>query len=191
MKKYDILLVDDDHFVIDTLGNYLKELGYMITSAENGESAIKKLSEKDFELIITDLVMGQVDGLGVLKKAKEVNPLSMVMILTGYGGLTSSIDALRMDADDYLLKPCEREQIKTRVESCLKKYELLKRIKLYETILPVCSVCKKIRDDAGREPGTGEWLELERYLLRRTGIRVSHSYCPDCLKKAAEESGIA
>lgn len=191
MKKYNILLVDDDHFVIETLGNYLKELGYLVTTAENGESAKKKLAKKDFELVITDLVMGRVDGLSVLKKAKEVNPLSMVMILTGYGELTSSIDALRMHADDYLLKPCERDQIKARVESCLERYELLKRITLSETILPVCCICKKIRDDAGREPGTGEWLEVERYLLRRTGVHLSHGYCPDCLKKVAEEIGIA
>ncbi len=190
MKKYDILLVDDDRFVIETLSHYLNELGYMVTSAENGESAIKELSKRDFELIITDLVMRQVDGLSVLKKAKEINPLSMVMILTGHGELTSSIDALRMNADDYLLKPCEREQIKTRVENCLEKYELLKKIKIFETILPVCCICKKIRDDAGREPGTGEWLEFERYLLRRTGIKVSHSYCPDCLGKVAEENSI-
>ncbi len=191
MKKYDILLVDDDRFVIETLGNYLKELGYMVTSAENGESAIRELAKRDFELVITDLVMGRVDGLSVLKKVKQVNPLSMVMILTGYGELTSSIDALRMGADDYLLKPCEREQIKKRVESCLEKHELLKRIKLYETIIPVCCICKKIRDDAGREPGTGQWVELERYLLRRAGIKASHSYCPDCLRRVAEENGIA
>ncbi len=190
MKKYDILLVDDDHFVIETLGNYLKSLGYVVTIAENGEAALKKLSKKDFELVITDLVMGQIDGLNVLKKAKELNPRSMVMILTGYGELTSSIDAMRMDADDYLLKPCEREQIKARVEICLERYELLKKIKLYEDILPVCCICKKIRDDVGREPGTGEWLELERYLLRRTGVLISHGYCPDCTKKVAEESGI-
>jgi len=62
---------------------------------------------------------------------------------------------MRLNADDCLLKPCEDEEMHFRVASCLEKLELKEKIKLYEDILPICCLCKKIQDDANRELGTG------------------------------------
>ncbi|MBA7675034.1 Regulator of RpoS [subsurface metagenome] len=188
MEKYSILLVDDDPYVLLSLSSYLRGQDYQVTEADSGEAALKKLSMNDFDLVITDLVMGQTDGIGVLKRAKQLNPTSMVMILTGYGEMVSAVDAIRLEADDYLLKPCDREEIDFRVTGCLKKVELSRKVKIYEKILPVCCVCKKIRDDAGRAPGTGKWLPLEEYLSTRAGLKVSHSYCPECARKEEEEN---
>ncbi|MBA7669328.1 hypothetical protein ES703_77458 [subsurface metagenome] len=88
--------------------------------------------------------------------------------------------------DDYLVKPYESEELFFRVRKCLNKFELSRKLKFYEKILPVCCMCKKIRDDAHREPGTGEWLSMEKYLHDKADIDVTSSYCPDCARKVEE-----
>jgi DNA-binding NtrC family response regulator len=187
MRKYSILFVDDDPFIIKATGDILKLKGYGVTTAESGERAIELLENATFDLIITDLIMGSIDGIGVLKKAKEISPETMVMILTGFGDMASAIEALRSDADDYILKPCESDEIYFRVSKCLEKLELKRKLKLYENILPVCCVCKKIRDDSGMEPKTGNWMQMENYIRDMAGVNVTTTFCPECAKKEKEK----
>ena len=170
MRKYSILLVDDDPIIIKGTGSDLEEKGYEVTTANSGEKAIELLENTTFDLVITDLIMGSIDGIGVLKRAKEISPETMVIILTGFGNMTSAIEALRSGADDYILKPCESEEMYFRVSNCLEKLELKRKIKLYENILPVCCVCKSIRDDTGKEPGTGKWTQMENYIRDKGGV---------------------
>lgn len=187
MREYEILFVDDDALILDTLGPAIESAGYRVSTASSGTEAILKLTQRHFDLVLTDLVMDSIDGIGVVKKAKAINPDTMAIILTGFGDLTSAIDALRLGADDFLLKPCENEEILFRISACLEKLEFKRKIKAYEDMLPVCCVCKKIRDDSGREPGTGEFLSVEEYIVTKVGINVTSTYCPECGKKALDE----
>lgn len=182
MRKYEMLLVDDDPLVLDSIGTVLENKGNRIITAENGKKALELLDKEHFDLVISDLVMDEVDGIKVLKKAKNIGSDIKVIILTAYGSMTSTIDALRLGADDFLLKPCEPEEIIFRVNRCLEQLELERKIKLYENILPMCCVCKKVRDDTGKEPGTGKWLSMDQYIRNKTKIDISHAYCPDCAK---------
>jgi DNA-binding NtrC family response regulator len=177
-----ILIVDDEAVIRTTLSNDLKAEGYEVTAVENGEDAVDILKEKHFDAVITDMMMEGMNGIQVLQQAKEINPDVAVIILTGFGELSSAIEALRSGAEDYLQKPCDIEELLFRVSNVLEKSDLKKKIKLYEKILPVCSVCKKIRDDSGKEPGSGEWMDVDIYLARKTNIGVSHSMCDDCIK---------
>lgn len=186
MRGYSILLVDDDPFILTGIGQDLESEGYSVTTASNGEKAIELLKKTNFDLVITDLVMDKIDGIQVLKEAKEINPETMVIILTGYGDMTSAIKSIRLDADDYILKPCQPDEMNYRVQACLEKLELARKIKLYEKILPVCCVCKKIRDDSGREPGSGEWMGVDKYLWQKAKLSISSTYCPECAKKELE-----
>lgn len=186
MENYEILLVDDDPFILQSIGLALEKDGYAVATAENGEKAIELIREKDFDLVLTDLVMDPIDGIGVLKKAKEANPETMVIILTGFGDLISAIEALRLDADDYLMKPCEPEELSFRMTNCLEKLQLKRRIKVYESILPLCCMCKSIRDDTGKEIGSGKWLPVEEFMLTKAKIAISPTYCPECIKKELE-----
>ena len=187
MRKYSILLVDDDPFILTGIGQNLESEGYQVATAESGEFAFELLEKSPYDLVVTDLVMDKIDGIQVLKKAKESNPDTMVIILTGYGDMTSAIDALRLDADDYMLKPCQPEEMNFRVAACLEKLELSRKIQLYEQILPVCCVCKKIRDDSGQEPGKGQWMTVDEYLWRKARLSISSTYCPYCAKDAMLE----
>lgn len=67
----------------------------------------------------------------------------------------------------------------TRIE----KLKLQEKIKLYENLLPICSVCKKIRDDSGKKPGTGDWMSLGQYLHNKAGISLSDGICPECAEE--------
>jgi DNA-binding response OmpR family regulator len=187
MRPYKLLLVDDDPFILKGIGKDLENEGYRVDTASSGEAAVEKLSASAYDLVITDLVMDKTDGIEVLKRAKEANPETMVLILTGYGNMSSAIDALRLDADDYMLKPCEPEEINFRIASCLEKLEFRRRLRLYENLLPVCCVCKKIRDDTGKASGAGEWVSVEKFMWKRAGMETTSTYCPVCAKKAMEE----
>jgi len=186
MVKYKILLVDDDPFILQSIAFALEQEEYHVATAANGKKAIELLEENNFDLVLTDLVMDPIDGIGVLKSAKEKNPATMVIILTGFGDLMSAVDALRLNVDDYLLKPCEPEELSFRISSCLEKLELKRRIKVYETILPLCCICKSIRDDTGKEIGSGKWLPVEEFMLTKAKIAISPTYCPECIKKELE-----
>jgi len=183
MKKSKILLVDDDVLILESKGFILEAEGFVVKKVKSGKDAIKALEKSKFDLVETDLLMGDVGGIAVLKRAKELDQETMVIILTGYGDMNSAIDALRLNADDYLQKPCEPDEIIFRVKQCLEKQKLYRKVKLYEKILPVCSKCKKIRDDTGKVPGTGPWYDMEIFMEKRANIDVSHGICPDCVKK--------
>lgn len=183
--KKKILIVDDEELILNSLGLELEGEGYEVSLAENGEEGIAILRENYFDLIITDLMMEGLNGLEVLKAAKEIDPEVAVVILTGYGEVASAIEALRLGAADYLLKPCDCHELNLRIAKCLEQQELARKIKIYERILPVCSECKKVlHEDEG---GMTEWLALDQFISRKTGLGISHGYCPDCFKEAMAE----
>lgn len=183
MANKSILLVDDEEIILNSIRADLRNENYDVTLATSGEEAIAKFKEDHFDLIITDLVMSGVDGINVLKEAKKSNPEVCVIILTGFGDMASAIDALRSGADDYLLKPCDTDELSIRINRCLKSKERDKRIQFYEKFLPICATCKSIRDDRGKEPGKGEWFSIEQFLDQEGNFDMTHGICPVCYKK--------
>ena len=71
MRRYTILLVDDDHFVLNRIGKYLSSKGYDVITADSGEKAVDLLDEITFEMVITDLAMEEIGGIGVLKRQRK------------------------------------------------------------------------------------------------------------------------
>jgi DNA-binding NtrC family response regulator len=189
MINKSILLVDDEEIILNSLGRDLEQEGYDVSLATSGEEAIARLRGNKYDLVITDLVMKGMDGIQVLKEAKKSDPDIGVFILTGYGDMTSAIDALRLGADDYLQKPADTDEMLIRINRCLERREALRKIKVYEKIIPVCCVCGKIRDDTGVAHGQGEWLKADMYILKKTTAEVSHTYCPPCLDKSKRDFG--
>ena len=121
-KNSKILLVEDNLCLREIVCQILTD-DYRITEAESGEEAIEALQSKDFDLVITDLNMGEVNGIQVLKKAKELNPETMVIIMTANHDVTCYHEALGLDACGYLLKPFKLTDLLERVSQCLRKRE--------------------------------------------------------------------
>ncbi|MCB2182509.1 MAG: response regulator [Desulfobulbaceae bacterium] len=189
MEQKSVLLVDDERIILETLRTDLSHHDYDVDTVESGEEALRCMAKKPYNLLITDLIMEGMGGIELLEKARKMNPFMAVCLLTGYADLTSAIDALRLGADDYLIKPCDSEELILRAQRALKREELRKKVNYYENILPVCAVCKKIRDDSGMEPGKGNWIGLDEYLKKKTGIKIEVARCGKCsakLDKAGE-----
>ncbi len=180
MTPRRILLVEDEQLARRTLARVLEIKGYHVTSLESGDAALARLRDERFDVVITDLVMEGTNGVQVLREAKERDPDACVVVVSGYCDVDSAIDALRLGAEDYLAKPFDYDELLLRVARCAEKRELRRKLKLYEHILPLCAGCRRIRDDAGVEPGDGRWMALEEYLVKKAGVQVSHGCCPEC-----------
>ena len=189
MKHKSLLLVDDEQIILDSFSRELisSDLDFKVTVASSGEEAIAQINDGCFDLIVTDLLMQGLDGFQVLKAAKKRDEHTMVIILTGYGDMDAAIDALRLGADDFLLKPCDSDELLFRMANCFVKQELQRKVSMYENFLPVCCYCKKIRDDREGAHGKGNWYNLEEYFIKTKGVYVSHGCCPDCFAEQTKD----
>ncbi len=127
-KNCKILLVDDDKFILSGVTRVLEKEGYEIVKADSGEKAVDFLQDELFDLVLTDLVMGQVGGVEVLMETKRLQPETMVIILTGYADMKAAINAIKFGADDFMIKPAESEELYFRVKKCLENKVLKKKI---------------------------------------------------------------
>ena len=123
-KKERILIVDDEHLTRKALRRILGNKGYEIKTAANGKEALDILEEEQFSLVLTDMVMGAVDGLDVLSKTKKIDPDTEVIIMTGYGSVNSAIEAIKKQAFHYIEKPLQPEGIRLLVTRALEKRRL-------------------------------------------------------------------
>lgn len=127
MKK-KILVVDDEILILKTYQRDLELAGYEVDTADSGEDALLMLAQTRYDLLVTDLMMNGMSGIELLAGAGEKNALMPVVILTGHGHLQSAMEALRLGAADYLLKPCINEELILRITSCLEKTELRQEV---------------------------------------------------------------
>jgi len=126
MVKERILVADDSKDVAAFLQGYLAQEGYQVQVAYDGETAVRLFAAQPFDLVLTDLQMPRLNGLGVLHRVKERSPNTPVLILTGHASLETALDAMRHGAFDYLLKPVERvEQLQLALDRALLHRSLL------------------------------------------------------------------
>ncbi|RMH37151.1 MAG: response regulator [Nitrospirae bacterium] len=124
-----ILVVDDDQGVRDALAEYLVSLGYEVTTAENGEDALNKYRKGDFDIILADLIMPNVDGMELLKRIREVNDDVIFLMITGHPSIGTAVESISRGADDYITKPFHLEDVKIRIEKAVEKRSLKGRLK--------------------------------------------------------------
>lgn len=127
MKQLKILAVDDDPFTLKMLDKKLTKEGYDIETASDGVEAGKLISQKFYDIIITDLVMpGGVDGIDVLEAAKTKNKETEVILLTAHASVENAVEAMKKGAADYLQKPINFYELTMRMEKIRNYKKLLK-----------------------------------------------------------------
>ena len=89
------LIIDNDHSHADTVAETLERIGFHCRVATSGKQGAKLLEESPFDLVITDLVMNDIDGLGILSRAKDEQPDAEVILMTGHGTVASAVEAMR------------------------------------------------------------------------------------------------
>jgi DNA-binding NtrC family response regulator len=151
-----ILIVDDNPEVLKLIANILETNDYEVETASKGESAIKKLESNEYDMVLTDLMMPDVDGMQVLEHVKSRASKTMCIILTGHGTIKSSVEAIKKGAFDYITKPVSPSELLIIVEKALKfknleeeNLRLKKELKgkyHYKNIVGTSQVIKKIYD---------------------------------------------
>src|SRR5210317_1970113 len=124
-----ILIVDDEAFIRENLERILEEDGYHPYSTDNGNDAVKEVSEADVDLVLLDLNLGAQSGLDVLRAMREIDPGLLVIIITGYGTVESAVEALKMGAYDYIKKPFKADAIRLIVRLALETQNLRREVR--------------------------------------------------------------
>jgi PleD family two-component response regulator len=119
LHQASILLVDDDETILDYVNNALLEQGYDVITATNGKEALQRINEAIPDLVVSDVVMPEMDGLSLLKalrSEKSTNSIP-ILLLTTKGSIKDKVEGLQLGADDYLTKPFDLEELMARVQS--------------------------------------------------------------------------
>ena len=124
-----ILIAEDDDSFREMIQDFLKTPQRTIFSFKNGQEAIQALRKGKFDLVISDLMMPGADGMEVLREAKEMNPDSVVILVTGYASLDSALRAIRGGAYDYIRKPFKLDELEIVVKNACEKILLVRENK--------------------------------------------------------------
>ena len=192
MKRTKILIVEDEGIVARDLQETLTGLGYAVVGiAHNGPTAIEYAIREKPDLVLMDIVLqGEMDGITAAELIRKQSNIPIVY-LTAYADHETFQRAKLTDPFGYLLKPFRERELHTNIEMALYKHAMetdrkelirelqaaLGRIKTLEGLLPICSHCKKIRDETGR------WREISGYIQDHSRAEFTHGICPDCITK--------
>ena len=130
-KEARILVVDDDKELADNLVEYLSKLGYQAAPAYGGREALTMFEQGDFQLVITDLKMPEMDGMELLEAVKALDRRVVAMVITGYGTIESAVEAIKKGAYDYIPKPFKMEELELIVNRALERHTLLRQLGVF------------------------------------------------------------
>ena len=172
-----ILAVEDDAVARSVLRQALRRLGHEVIEAPDGNAAWERLRAEPVRVIVSDWMMPHSDGLDLCRRLRaRVGEDYIYFILLTSRDATEENSRAAADAgvDDFLTKPLDLAELWTRLRVAERILGYTKQVRQLEELLPICSYCKKIRDDQNY------WQQMEGYISERTGSDFSHSVCPDC-----------
>lgn len=176
-----ILIADDDVISLRLLDATLRHQDHAVTTAADGEEAWTKLQRAEYDVLITDWCMPQLDGFALVRQLREsaraATPYVYVILLTVAGGKTNLLSAIEAGVDDFMEKPFDTELLAARLHVAARVLRVHERVHRLEGLLPMCSWCRRMRGDQDN------WQSLEEYLTQRTDARVTHGICPECQAK--------
>jgi len=144
-----ILVVDDEPMVCLSLVNWLKEENYFAQSAEDGPSAIAAVSQEPWDIMLLDLKMPGMDGLEVLRQVKKISPQTVVIIMTAYASIASSVQAMKEGAYDYIVKPLDVQELTLMLKKIVDHQRLISENILFaKTHRTICLM----KTSSGRAP---------------------------------------
>lgn len=135
MSAAKILVIDDDAVARELLADALKKDGHEVESFSNGADALARGQQALFDLVLTDIRMGTVDGLTVLREFKRFSPDTSIVLLTAFGSLEGAIEGIKQGAFDYLAKPFRKEEVKLVVQRALEHCKLVRENKRFRVEL--------------------------------------------------------
>ena len=175
-KPTSILVVDDDPVTCATLRALLGGAGYAVTIAANGLEAWEILQRERIPVVISDWYMPELDGTELCRRirARPQDPYVYFILVTSNGGKEKFLAGMHAGADDFITKPVDPDELRARIRVAERILGLQHEVRLLEGLLPICSYCKRIRDESDH------WESLESFIEKRSQAQFSHGICADC-----------
>ena len=179
-EAYRILVVDDEPVIREVLANQLRPEGYNITTAPGGEEALLALETETIDLVLLDVMMPRMSGFEVCRSIRETRSREQLpaLFLTAKNQVADLAAGFEQGANDYLTKPIAKSELLARVRTHLDllatNRKQMEQVKILRGLLPICSMCKKIRDE------DGYWTQIEHYIGSHSEAAFSHGICQSC-----------
>jgi sigma-B regulation protein RsbU (phosphoserine phosphatase) len=176
----NILAVEDDILARKIICRSLRRLGHEVIEAADGEEAWTHLQSGGVRVVVCDWMMPRLDGLELCRRIRARMGTEYVYFILLTGNSASDENqrtAAEAGVDDFLTKPLDPQEMWMRLRVAERILRYATQVSQLETFLPICSYCKKIRDDKNY------WQQIESYINKRTGTDFSHSVCPDCYQR--------
>lgn len=119
MNHYKVMVIDDEKIVGDMAKMALEQEGYIVETFLNGETALARLKQEKFDMVVTDLKMKGIDGMEILRTVKQLYPETKVIMITAFANLDTAIEALRGDVHDFFPKPVRINELKASIKRAL------------------------------------------------------------------------
>ncbi len=185
-QEVTILIVDDQVINLKILFRLLTNHKFRVIIADSGHRALKILENLSPDVILLDVMMPGIDGFETCRQIKNNEKTTdiPVIFITALNSIEDKITGFEVGGVDYITKPFHKLEVLARINAHImilrQRQELehaLKEIKRLSGILPICSFCKKIRDD------DGYWLQVEQYVAEHSNAMFSHGLCPGCMEE--------
>jgi two-component system, NtrC family, response regulator HydG len=121
-----VLVIDDEPFHAETVAESLERVGYECVLATSGSAGARRIEQDDFDVVLTDLKMADLDGLAILRKAREELPEAEVIMITGHGDVKTAVEAIKQGAANYLTKPVDLAELRAIVDKASERLRLAK-----------------------------------------------------------------
>ncbi len=188
-----VLVIDDSPNNLAVIARHLEDNGFEVMIARDGEDGVIKAARGLPDLILLDIMMPGMDGFETCKRLKSTSDTKEIPVLfmTALDSVEDKLRGFEEGGVDYIVKPFNEHEAVARVKTHLKIRKLqrdleeknrrlqqaMNKIKKLEGIIPICSFCKKIRDEEG------SWKQLEGYFQEHSEATFSHGLCQECAKK--------
>jgi CheY-like chemotaxis protein len=175
-----VLAVEDDEASLAILCRSLERLGHEVIPTRDGEEAWRAWLKDKPRVAVSDWQMPKLDGLKLCSRfrAQQGQEYLYFILLTATGATGQNRRAAaEAGVDDFLSKPIDLSELWMRLRVAERILTYTTQVHRLEEMMPMCSYCKKIRDDRNY------WQQIESYINERTGTEISHSVCPDCYQR--------
>jgi DNA-binding NtrC family response regulator len=194
-ESIKILLIEDnpgDRRIVQEVLSEVRSVSFKLEWADRLSAGLERLTDGNIDLVLLDLGLPDSQGIDTLDKVQAQAPKVPIVVMTGLDDEELAIEALQRNAQDYQVKgqvnsgmlsrviryAIERKRmVEEREKLILELQEALANVKKLSGLLPICTSCKKIRDDKGY------WNKIEAYIYEHSEADFTHSICPECMEK--------
>ena len=142
----NILVTEDDEKMRNGLVEILKEEGYNVDSAQNGQKGLEMIRDKDYDVVLTDLIMPVMGGMELFRNIKQIKPGISVIIITAFGTIENAVEAIKVGASDYITKPFKIDEVQSKIKKVLAEREFIKTPDLLDSNV-IKAISNPIRKD--------------------------------------------